>query len=75
MLVRFMHPRKLSSKAFPRGSQLFLKGVHEVPDALKDDWFFKAQLQDGSLAMQAKEEQVAAPKAAASPAKSQPQGK
>lgn len=69
MLVRFAHPRKLNHG---KQSKLYPKGVHEVPDALKDDWFFKAQVKEGHLAIMPKAEEPAADEA---PAKPQPRGK
>ena len=69
MLVRFAHPRKLNLGK--KESKLYPKGVHEVPDHLKEDWFFKAQVKEGHLAIMPKEE----PAAEEAPAKPQPRGK
>lgn len=61
MQVHFIHPRKIQGFTYQ-------KGLNEVPDKASEDWFFKACLKDGSVAVMTKAEPVAAPKAAQAPA-------
>lgn len=44
MQVQLKGPKKLAGK-------LYKKGVHELPDALLDDWFLKALLKDGDAVL------------------------
>jgi hypothetical protein len=40
MKVRLLHPRMFEGKLYPAG-------VHNLPDKLKDNWFFQAQVEQG----------------------------
>lgn len=46
MKVEFKHNCEIQGKKF--GFEKHMSpGIHEVPDSFKDDWFFKALVNDG----------------------------
>lgn len=44
MKVQLLYPRRL-------GGKLYHKGQHEIPDALKSDWFVKEMLKVGDMSI------------------------
>jgi hypothetical protein len=71
MKVRLLHPRKF-------GGKIYQVGVHSLPDKLKEDWFFQAQVESGVCAEvvpEAEMKPLAKPPKQGVPAKSQSQTK
>jgi hypothetical protein len=60
MQVQFNHPVTF-------GEETYGKGQHSVPDALADDWYFKAMQEDGN-AVVLREAEEAEAEAEAKPA-------
>ena len=62
MKVLFKQPRKLwvqDEKKDMKVSKHFPKGVHELPDALLEDWFFKALVEAKDVTIDAPDTELA----------------